>query len=394
MDPRLAGGWLARAGTRAPPEGPRTDPELLALAERLKKETPKRTAAHITEILDAHTGGSAPSARTIQRHFARVGLNRHSDGRPVKAFGRFEADAVNDLWTGDALHGPVAAGRKTYLFAFIDDHSRALTGYRWGLAEDTLRLEAALRAGLAARGVPKVIYVDNGAAFSGRCLARTCAVLGVRLTHSPPGQPAGRGKIERVFATVRRQFLVEAQTRPVADLAELNRLFTAWVEQVYHRRAHRETGQAPLERLLADGPPPLPTPAQLREAFLWSECRRVPKTAQVSLLTNRYEVDPALVGAVVDLVFDPFDLTQLEVRCHDRPMGLAVPCLLTRRVHPAAVAGHEPGEPIRTGIDYLAMLDADHVQATRRRINYTDLPGGHTDGADDDPGLADLAVRQ
>jgi putative transposase len=49
------------------------------------------------------------------------------------------------------------AGRKTYLFAFIDDHSRALVGYRWGLAEDTLRLEAALRAGLSARGVPKLL---------------------------------------------------------------------------------------------------------------------------------------------------------------------------------------------------------------------------------------------
>ena len=37
---------------------------------------------------------------------------------------------------------------------------RALVGYRWAHREDTVRLEAALRAGLAARGVPKRIYVD------------------------------------------------------------------------------------------------------------------------------------------------------------------------------------------------------------------------------------------
>ena len=47
-------------------------------------------------------------------------------------FGRFEAARPNELWTGDALHGPSVEGRKTYLFAFIDDNSRALVGYRWG----------------------------------------------------------------------------------------------------------------------------------------------------------------------------------------------------------------------------------------------------------------------
>ena len=50
--------------------------------------------------------------------------------------------------------------RKTYLFAFIDDHSRLVPGYRFGFAEDTVRLAAALRPALAARGVPAGIYVD------------------------------------------------------------------------------------------------------------------------------------------------------------------------------------------------------------------------------------------
>lgn len=43
------------------------------------------------------------------------------------------------------------AGRKTFLFAFIDDQSRALVGYRFGHAEDTVRLAAALRPALASR---------------------------------------------------------------------------------------------------------------------------------------------------------------------------------------------------------------------------------------------------
>ena len=187
---------------------PRTAAAVLELAAALKREVPARTATQVGAILLAHAG-TAPSPRTLQRHFARLGLGTRPDGLPPRAFGRFEAAAPNDRWTGDALHGAVVAGRKTYLFAFIDDHSRALVGYRWGHSEDTVRLEAALRAGLASRGVPRVVYLDNGSAMVSSQLLRALAVLGITLTHSKPGQPAGRGKIERFFRTVREQFLVE-----------------------------------------------------------------------------------------------------------------------------------------------------------------------------------------
>ncbi|MDQ4049287.1 MAG: DDE-type integrase/transposase/recombinase, partial [Actinomycetota bacterium] len=306
---------------------------VLALAEALKREDPARSAAHVAEMI-REAEGWAPSERTVQRHLARLGLNEAPAAR--QAFGRFEASAPNELWVGDALHGPAVGGRKAILFAFLDDHSRLLPGYRWGLSEDTVRMEAALRAGMAARGVPSAIYVDNGSAFVSTQLLRACAVLGVRLVHSRPGRPQGRGKIERVFGTVRTQFLVEVAHAPVGDLVALNRLFAAWVEGVYHRRAHSETGQAPLERFEAAGPPALPSPAQLHEAFLWAERRLVTKTATVSLHGNTYEVDPALVARRVELVFDPFDLTDVEVRFGGRPMGRAVPHKVGRHTHPQA----------------------------------------------------------
>src|SRR5262249_12573248 len=81
-----------------------------------------------------------------------------------------------------------------------------------------------------------------------------------------PGKPKGRGKIERFFRTVRGQFLAElteARAARVQDLAELNRLFTAWTETVYHAREHSETGQAPLARWEAGGPFPVPAAAAL-----------------------------------------------------------------------------------------------------------------------------------
>jgi putative transposase len=374
----------------------RTPAEVLELAVALRRENPARTAAGIRRILRAQLGWS-PDERTLQRHFMRLGLSGADRPVPV-VFGRFEADRPNELWPGDALHGLQIAGRKTYLFAFLDDHSRLVTGHRWGYAEDTVRLAAALRPALGSRGVPEGIYVDNGSAFVDAWLLRACAKLGIKLTHSAPGRPQGRGKIERFFRTVRDQFLVEITGDPdepgrhhVADLLELNRLFTAWVETVYHATTHSETGQTPLARWQAGAPFALPTPAALAEAFLWEERRSVTKTATISLHGNTYQVDAALVGRRVEVVFDPFDLTQLEVRLAGKPMGLAIPHRIGRHAHPKARPETPPPAPPKpTGIDYARLIDTAHQAQLARGVNYTALAGSDPDTHDQVPGQMDL----
>lgn len=134
---------------------PRTSAGVLELAVALKREAPDRTAVQIARIIRAREG-NGPGERTIQRHFERLGLNRRpSSSSP--ALGRFEASAPNELWIGDAMHGPKLGSRTAILFCFIDDHSRLATGYRFGFSEDVVRLEAALRAGLRSRGRPTAI---------------------------------------------------------------------------------------------------------------------------------------------------------------------------------------------------------------------------------------------
>ena len=218
-----------------------------------------------------------------------------------------------------------------------------------------------LREGLSRRGVPNACYLDNGSPFVSAQFGRALAKLGIRLWHSKPGEPAGRGKIERFFRTVRDQFEVELLTNGVETMAELERLFAGWIEQHYHRQIHSETGQTPIERFdaaVGDTPPVLPTTETIREAFLWAETRLVTKTATVSLHSNRYEVDSALVGRHVELVFDPFDLTQINVFYEDRPVGTAIPHVITRHTHPAARPEPEADRPNNEApqIDYLGML--------------------------------------
>ncbi|HMD51157.1 MAG TPA: DDE-type integrase/transposase/recombinase [Solirubrobacteraceae bacterium] len=339
---------------------PRISPEVLGLAEALKKEAPERSAVQVRAVIEA-LGHTPPHERTLERHFARLGLRPPGAATP-KPHGRFEASEANELWTGDSLHGPQVKGKKAYLLAFIDDHSRLLTGYRWCAGEDSVRLESALRSGIASRGVPRAILVDRGSAFVASPLLRACAVLGVRLIHASPRAAATKGKIERFFRTVRSQFLVELEARGGArDLAELNSLFSAWVEVVYHRRVHSETKATPLSRFLLAGAPKLPGPELLHEAFLWSEWRTVTKTCEVSLHGNRFEVDAALIGRRVELVFDPFDLTDIEVRFENRPMGHAVAVRVGRHTHPRARPEAAPAA-VPTGIDYLGLVAAKRAE--------------------------------
>ncbi|MDQ3722671.1 MAG: DDE-type integrase/transposase/recombinase, partial [Actinomycetota bacterium] len=354
---------------------PRTSARIIALAIALKRERPDRTAAQIHAIMAA-AGEPVPCARTLQTHLSRAGLNHRADGRtPSKAYGRFEAAAPNELWTGDGLHGPklAATGRRAVLVAFIDDHSRLLVGWRWVTGEDVFGLEAALRPALMARGVPDAVLVDRGSAFVSSQLLRACAVLGAKLIHASPRAATTKGKIERFFRTVRDRFLVELEDRDDLDLGELNRLFGAWLEVVYHCRVHSQTGQTPLARFAAAGTPVLPAPELLREAFLWSETRMVAKTATVSLLGNDYEVDGALAGRRCQLLFDPFDLTSIEVRYQNRPFGLAAPVKIGRHTHPKARRELAP-PAAPTGIDYLGLLAARRdADLGGPRIDYAQL---------------------
>lgn len=219
-------------------------------------------------------------------------------------------------------------------------------------------------------------------AFPAEWAAFTASVLYLQIQLAAGGVALERGpEIEvcvRLVRTVRGQFLVELDARGGAgDLAELNALFGAWVEVVYHRRTHSETKTTPLERFLSAGPPALPPPELLHEAFLWSEWRRVTKVAQVALHGNAFEVDAALVGRKVELVFDPFDLTDIEVRFEGRAMGKAVAVRIGRHVHPKARPDVAPA-PVPTGIDYLSLV------AARREAELAGTPIDYAAMADAD----------
>ena len=367
---------------------PRLGTETEDLAAGLKMENPARTAAQVRRILAAQ-GGAVPSLRTIQRWLEARELTTRPGGQPPEAFGRFEACEAGEIWTADLMNGPEIGGRPSFLAGIIDDRSRFLTGARFVRRTDAVRFAGVLRAAIAEHGIPRNLYTDNGPAFADSSLERACAVLGIRLTHSKPGRPMGRGKVERVFETIQQQFMVEVTgderqpaRHPVTDLEQLNELLRSWLRTVYHARPHSETGEAPAARLAAAGPPAVPDPALLREAFSWSVIRQVRKTGTVSVEGNVYSVDPFLTGRKVECVFDPFDMTVLTVYWQGRKVGTAVPQVIGRHAHPKAPPDEDdPAPAALTGIDYLQLVSDADAAALAGELRLSAL----ADGSEQDP---------
>jgi putative transposase len=357
----------------------RAHPELFSEAAALRLELPGRSAAQIASIL-FRRHGIAVAERTIRGQLRRAGLHREALAAEPKAYGRYEAAHPNERWITDVLIGPWVpwprreGSVRARLFLIVDDHSRLLAGGRFYDRENARSCQDLLRRAITRRCLPEVFYCDNGAPFANAWLARTCGVLGIRLVHSRPYSPEGRGKQERLNRYIREAFLAEATHHGIESLEALNDLFAAWAAQVANRRVHAETGQAPIERFEAGGPPRQADPGLLREAFRWSVTRKVTRTATVPLEGNAYAVDPALTGRRAGLRYDPEDLTAIEVFPGGKPAGTATPFITRRHVHRAVPQAARPG-PAPTGIDYLGLVAAAHDEAagTGAKIDFAQL---------------------
>jgi transposase InsO family protein len=211
----------------------RARPELFEEAVALRLELPTRSAAQIAEIVWArHRVRVSP--RPLRDQLRRRGLHREALAAEPKVFGRYEAARPNERWITDVLVDPWVPFPRTptsiraRLFVIVDDHSRLLVHGRFHAVENTRAGQETLRAAIVRRGLPEVLYADRGAPFANHTLARTCAVLGIRLVHSQPYSPEGRGKQERLNRYIRERFVAEAEHAGIADLAELNDRFEAW----------------------------------------------------------------------------------------------------------------------------------------------------------------------
>lgn len=114
-------------------------------------------------------------------------------------------------------------------------------------------------------GVPEMVKCDNGAPYRSTSLVAAAGQLQFELRLVPVGRPHLKGKVERFFLEVNRDFTSVLPGRTFSNvqergdydpaecsaftLQEVRKLFTRWVVDIYHNRPNsRAFGQTPLER--------------------------------------------------------------------------------------------------------------------------------------------------
>jgi len=177
----------------------RVDEETILSLVKLRKELPGLPVIRLLEEMEKRKLSPPDltiSLTTAYRILQQEGLSGKDRAAKIDRR-RYEAQYPNDIWQSDVMHGPkveVENGhRKAYLIGFLDDHSRLLPHAEFYLSEQLDSWLDAFRKALLTRGVPRKLYVDNGAAFRSRHLERICASLGIALVHTPPYTPQGRG---------------------------------------------------------------------------------------------------------------------------------------------------------------------------------------------------------
>ena len=366
------GGLDALKDRRRPAVGVQalTDAQVELLC-RLKKEVPERSLDRIIEI--AETTGLAPQGvlrrSTVHRVLRGRGLSKRKARVPdAEDLDRFEAAFPNDLWQSDMLVGPwlphpdrPGKMRRANLFAFIDDHSRALLHGRFSFRENLPALELVFRRALQKHGVSRRLYYDNGQVYRAGHMKAIAAALGIhRIVFTRVRRPMGHGKIEALNRLVRSSFLAEMKASQIHTLDALNEAFVAWMDW-YNKRVHSETGEAPRDRWRAGAEHVrYADEGTLQDAFTWKETRTPDKAGVFSLLGTRYQVGPTLARRKIEVRFDPEALHEVEV-WHQRAF--------VERVRPLEIGEHRrskaPASPDVTSpeptMDWL-----DHLVQKRR----------------------------
>jgi len=370
--------------------------DIFGQAALLKKEEPRRSSKKIIQIMEAHqmvkAGVIKPS--TLSRLFKQHELTYKKLKKSAKGFRSFQAEHPNQIWQSDVLYGPYlpdperpGVTKRTYLVAILDDFSRLIPHAEFYWHERLPHLENTLHKAILKRGIPEVLYVDNGQIFSAHQINTICAELGIRKITCQPYSPEGKGKIERFFRTVREQFLIELEHEKVEHLHQLNSKFWAWLEEEYHQQTHSVTNESPAIRWRQKVTPFMKTieEKQLQSIFLWRENRKVDKLGQISLTGLSFEVASFLVGKSVEIRYNPFDLTEVYIYQDGRLLQKAKQATLPRWNAAKKQSDAPPDssdQPAPSGIQHLAHLQNLHQQHKKEQaqqlLGQTTPPSGKT----------------
>lgn len=278
----------------------------------LRIEFPKAPATVIYETLVSSSDNSVKaSPSTVYRYLKKISREIHTveKEREIKMYSH---ENPNELWQTDVMYGPhVRQGKsrvETYLLAYIDDASRLITHGQFYHLQNFESLRNSFREAVLKRGIPKIVYTDNGKIYRSQQFEWMCADIGATIIHSKPFVPRGRGKIERFFKTVRKRFLSTLDLEKVDNIDTLNKRFQVWLNEDYQKKIHSSlNGMTPLDvfMLHIDKINIPDNTSLLKEKFYLRTTRKVTHAATLSLKNFIYETSAEFANQRVVLRYEP-----------------------------------------------------------------------------------------
>lgn len=302
---------------------------------RKKLECPKAPATVIySELIQEGVFTPAEiSLSTVTRFFKGNKDLLVPEGIVPKEIKRFAHGKVNQLWQTDVMYGPYIKnnGKKspTYLLAYIDDCSRLILHAQFFFSQDFLSLRSSFREAILRRGIPKMLYTDNGKIYRCASFEYLCANVGVTLLRAEPFTPNSKGKIERFFRSLRQRFLSVLDLSQIKDIEQLNESLWKWLATDYNEKVHSAISNTPLTLFLSQAES-INMPGDLsafNEKFLVNVQRTVKHDATLSLNSTLYETGQEFAGRKLNVKYDPElieqGLNEVFLYDGDKCIGLA-----------------------------------------------------------------------
>ncbi|SCP99852.1 DDE-type integrase/transposase/recombinase [Anaerobium acetethylicum] len=313
--------------------------ELVKEAVQLKREVPLRSVNQIILILEME-GLVAPGVlkrSTLQRHlygagFGKKQMKKYTEARKSSSK-RFCKPHRMMLAEADIKYGlklPIGKNGKlvqTYLSVIIDNHSRYVLSSGFYDNQEAAIVEDTYHKAILKHGKMDLAYHDNGKQYVSTQLLKSLAKLGIRVIHAKPYSAQSKGGVE-VFNRFVNSFLAEAKAQKIRTLEGMNHFWNIWLESYYHEKPHdgiREyyeslnspvpsEGISPLQEWNRDARPLVFLDAEMvGEAFLHHEKREVDKGGCISFQGRKYETSASLIGATVEISYDPMATETITV---------------------------------------------------------------------------------
>jgi transposase InsO family protein len=255
------------AGLMDQPRGSTKGSRLPELTKRtillLKQSNPEWGCQRISDmLLRGPALPASPSAVARVLHEAGYQLEEVPTRPHPDKVRSFERARPNQLWQTDLFTFVLKRqNRRVYLVAFMDDHSRFITGYGLYASQSSALVLEVVRAAIGAYGPPDEILTDNGSQYvtwrGKSAFSRELEKRGIRQIVASPRRPQTLGKIERFWGTLWRECI---ETAVFLDLEDARRRIGHFIDYYNFQRPHQGIeGLVPADRFFGAAPEVLQT---------------------------------------------------------------------------------------------------------------------------------------